>query len=113
MKTLFKLAWKVKELETLADNIRQFVVDIKILVERVNEYSYSLVSNNMAGYLSSLYGNRELITKHQWTEVTHIFAFMISSGTRNRKPYALPVQCLPIASLKDACTGMGSSQQAI
>ena len=28
--------------------------------------------------------------------------FMISSETRNRKPYALPVQCLPIASLKDA-----------
>ena len=56
MKTLFKLAWKVKELETLADNIRQFVVDIKILVERVNEYSYSLVSNNVARYLSSLCG---------------------------------------------------------
>ena len=37
MKTLFKLTWKVKELETPADNIRQFVIDIKILVESVNE----------------------------------------------------------------------------
>ena len=41
----------------------------------------------------------KLITK---TEATHIFVFMLSSETRNRKPYALPVQCLPIASLKDA-----------
>jgi hypothetical protein len=105
-KSLFKLAWKVKELETLADNIRQLVVDIKILVERVNDHSYSLIANNVAGYLCSLRGRLteavKLITKHQRTEATHIFVFMISSETRNRKPYALPVQCLPIASLKDA-----------
>lgn len=55
-KSLFKLAWKVKELETLADNIRQLVVDIKILVERVKDHSYSLVANNVAGYLCSLCG---------------------------------------------------------
>ena len=105
-KSLFKLAWKVKELETLADNIRQLVVDIKILVERVNDHNYSLAANNVAGYLCSLRGRLaeavKLITKHQRTEATHIFVFVISSETRNRKPYALPVQCLPIASLKDA-----------
>ena len=55
-KSLFKLAWKVKELETPADNIRQLVVDIKILVERVNDHNYSLVANNVAGYLCSLCG---------------------------------------------------------
>lgn len=105
-KSLFKLAWKVKELETLAEDIRQLVVDIKILVERVNDHNYSLVANNVAGYLGSLRGRLteavKLITRHQRTEATHIFVFMISSETRNRKPYALPVQCLPIASLKDA-----------
>ena len=44
----------------------------------------------------------KLITRHQWTEATHIFVFMISSETRNHKPYALPVQCLLIASFRDA-----------
>ena len=60
----------------------------------------------MAGYLSSLCGRLseavKLITKHQQTEATHTFVFMISSETRSRKPYTLPVQCLPTASLKDA-----------
>ena len=73
---------------------------------RVNDYSYSLVANNLAGYLCSLRGRLteavNLITKHQRTEATHVFVFMISSETRNRKPYALPVQSLPIASHKDA-----------
>lgn len=72
----------------------------------MNDHSYSLVANNVAGYLRSLRGRLteavKLITKHQRIEATHIFVFMISSVTRNRKPYALPVQCLPIASLKDA-----------
>ena len=105
-KSLFKLAWKVKELETLAASIRQLVVDIKILIERVNDLNYSLVANNVAGYLGSLRSRLseavKLITRDQRTEATHIFVFMISSEIRNRKPYALPVQCLPIASLKDA-----------
>ena len=90
----------------LAEDIRQLVVNIKILVDRVNDHNYSLVANNVAAYLGSLHGRLteavKLITRHQQTEATHTFVFMISSETRNCKPYALPVQCLPIALLKDA-----------
>lgn len=80
---------------------------MKILIEKVNDYSYNLIANNVAGYLCSLRGRLtqavKLITRHQRTEATHIFVFMISSETKNHKPYyALPVQCLPIASLRDA-----------
>ena len=32
---------------------------------------------------------------------THIFVIMISSELRNRKPYALPVQCIPYAGLNE------------
>ena len=32
---------------------------------------------------------------------THIFVLMVSSDARDRKPYALPVQCLPYAGLKE------------
>ena len=42
------------------------------------------------------------MTRDKRTEATHFFVFMVSSEIRNRKPYALPVQCHPIASLKDA-----------
>ena len=71
----------------------------------MNDHNYSLVANNVAGYLGSLRGRLseavKLMTRNQRTEATHIFVF-ISSEIRNRKPYALPVQCFPIASLKDA-----------
>ena len=34
---------------------------------------------------------------------THLFVLMISSELRDKKPYAVPVQCVPYAGLKDNC----------
>ena len=48
---------------------------------------------------------------------THVFVLMVSSETREKKPYSLPVQCIPYAGLKevelcrlvsDLCKGMTS-----
>ena len=41
------------------------------------------------------------LSKHQRGSASHIFVMMISSESRNRKPYALPLQRLPIRGLKD------------
>ena len=35
------------------------------------------------------------------TPASHIFVFMISSESRSKKPYALPVQCIPYCGLKE------------
>ena len=35
------------------------------------------------------------ITCHKRTAATHVLVFMVSPEERNRKPYALPVQCIP------------------
>ena len=32
---------------------------------------------------------------------THLFVLIISCDARDKKPYALPVQCLPYAGLKE------------
>ena len=32
---------------------------------------------------------------------SHVFVLMISSELRNKKPYAVPIQCLPYAGLKE------------
>ena len=32
---------------------------------------------------------------------SHVFVMMISSELRNKKPYAVPIQCLPYAGLKE------------
>ena len=44
----------------------------------------------------------QTLSKHQRNPATHIFIFMISPESRKSRPYALPVQCLPISSLKDS-----------
>jgi len=42
------------------------------------------------------------VTHHQRTPTTHVLAFMISSEDRRKKPYALPIQCIPYKGLTDA-----------
>ena len=39
-------------------------------------------------------------TRFRRKPTTHIFVFMISSEVRNKKPYALSVQCIPCAGFK-------------
>ena len=42
------------------------------------------------------------IARFRRTAATHLFVVMISSELRNKKPYALPIQCLPYAGLKES-----------
>ena len=42
------------------------------------------------------------VTCHQRTAATHILVFMISNEERRKKPYAIPVQCIPYKSLSDS-----------
>ena len=42
------------------------------------------------------------MTRHQQTAASHILVFMISTEDRRRKPYALPVQCVPYKGLSDS-----------
>jgi len=39
------------------------------------------------------------VTVHQWTPATHVLVFMISGEDQRKKPYALPVQCIPYKDL--------------
>ena len=40
-------------------------------------------------------------TQFRRKPATHIFVVMISSELRDQKPYAIPVQCIPYAGLKE------------
>ena len=42
------------------------------------------------------------VVRHQRNSATHILVFMITPEERNKKPYALPVQCLPYKGVSDA-----------
>lgn len=102
---LFKLAWKVQELEELTRSICQLTVDISSLMDKLGDPQYDIVQHNTARTLKSLRSfmleTVKKLSKHQRTAATHIFVVMVSAESRDRKPYALPVQCLPIKALRD------------
>jgi len=54
------------------------------------------ISNFREHFLTFLQG----IFRFKRTAATHIFVIMISPEQRDRKPYALPVQCIPYAKMK-------------
>ena len=41
------------------------------------------------------------LSKFKRTPATHVFVIMVSSELRSKKPYALPVQCLPYCGLNE------------
>lgn len=104
-KTMFALAWKVQELEQLVSLFQKLVVDTKCLIEKLQAPGYNPVRDN---FQRQLHSTKERLTdavrrlsKHERTAATHVMVFMVSPEGRQRQPYALPVQCLPIRGLKD------------
>ena len=104
-KGLFNLAWDVKELEELNEMGRKLIVNSGNLKAKLMQPDYDRVSDNFARKLSEM--KQELVSysrqvsRHKRTAATHILVVMISTEERNRKPYALPVQCLAYVSLGD------------
>ena len=52
----------------------------------------------LRGRLSSFTNS---VSRHKRTAATHVFVFMIGTEDRARKPYSLPVQCIPYKGLTD------------
>lgn len=102
-KELIILAWKVKELTELNENGRQLHRDINILINKMGQDTH--VEDNIPSILSDvrqkLHSFTKGVTRHQCTPATHILV-MISSEERRRKPYSLPVQCVPYKALTDS-----------
>ena len=77
---------------------------VSAVMKKVTEKS-CVVEDNVARQLSTIREELSVavkkLSKHQRTVATHIFVFMLSPEKRNVKPYALPIQCLPIRVLKD------------
>ena len=99
------MAWIIKELEVLTKKMRDLVVDITCLNDKIQDENYDLMKENVPRKLmsicTSLKDAVKLLSKHQRTAATHLFVILISTESRCSKPYAFPVQCLPIAGLRD------------
>ena len=104
-KDMITLSWKVKELNDLAENGRQVYTEIKALVSRMQVREGSR-EENIPRILQTIRQKAisfvKGVVRHQRTAATHVLVFMISNEERNKKPYALPIQCLPYKGLLDS-----------
>ena len=104
-KDLITLSWKIKELSELNEIGRKLHAEITMLSKRIEENQCSWQQENIPKRLKDIRKNMisfiKGVTRHQRTAATHILVFMVSNESRRKKPYAIPVQCLPYKSLSD------------
>ena len=102
-KDMINLSWKIKELDELNEIGRKLHAEIEVLSKRIDHCSWQ--QENIPKYLKGIRKDMVYfikgVTRHQRTSATHILIFMISNEERRKKPYAIPVQCIPYKSLSD------------
>ena len=100
---IFSLSWDVEELKSL--DVEGCSIHCELLARGEQCAPVSFDEHNVPCKLTVI---REcLLAFHRWTvhfkrsPASHVFVFMLSSDHRDRKPYALQVQCLPYGGLKE------------
>ena len=99
------LAWKIKELTELNETGRQLFSEIKLLkdkIQRDNLETEGNIPSQLQSVRQRLVTLIKGVTRHQRVAASHILVFMISTEDRRKKPYAIPVQCMPYQGLTDS-----------
>lgn len=104
-KVLHTLSWNVEDLSHLSDEGSQLIVELEAIRTLAEGDRETYLSSNVPRRLTKLRERLMMMQKGVYRfrrcAATHIFVIMISTEGRTKKPYALPVQCIPYASLTD------------
>ena len=100
---MFSLIWEIEELKSINSEGQRIHEDLMTCTKFCTLILFQ--QNNVAGKLTSIWQKllqfTKRITYFKRIAATHVFVFMISPEMRDRKPYAVPVQCLPYNGLKE------------
>ena len=103
-KVLRTLAWNIEDLSRLNEDGRKMRIESKQICELAEGSEERFVALNAARRLSLLRKKMleflQGLYRFRRQAATHVFVLMISPEQRDRKPYAIPVQCTPYVSLK-------------
>ena len=103
---MFAIAWKVEELKRLCAECRSLHTELNATMDLIRDPDTDFEQSNIPRQLTDLRrrlsASLKATYKYKRTPASHVFVFMISPEQRNQKPYALPVQCIPCASLKES-----------
>ena len=102
--TMFNLLWDVEELKTINEDCWKLYGELSSCITYC---TYNLFqSHNVPTKLTKIRSKLCEIVKQtphfRRNTATHVFVVMVSSETWEKKPYSLPVQCIPYAGLKEA-----------
>ena len=102
---MLALIWDVDELKRLNDEGRNLRTEVSAVLDIASMSDVTCREQNLPQKLTSirtrLCGFVKGLYRFKRTPASHMFVMMISSELRDTKPYALPVQCLPYAGLKE------------
>ena len=100
---MFNLSWDVEELKWIFSEGRGICGDIHACIEHCTADLFQLhnVPNKLTSIRSRLLQFVKRVEHFKRVPASHVFVLMISAEQRNRKPYAVPVQCVPYAGLKE------------
>lgn len=100
---MFVLSWDVEELKALNSEGRSIHCELLTCIDLCNPelFEQHNIPKKLTTIRKRLLEFNKRIVHFRRTPTTHIFVFMLSSDSRDKKPYALPVQCVPYAGLKE------------
>ena len=99
---MIALSWKVKELDDLGEKGRRLHSDVIDSLKSKDNNNEDNVPSRLRTIRQKAAAFVKGIVCHQRNAATHVLVYMISLEERNKKPYALLVQCLPYRGISDA-----------
>ena len=100
--TMFGLSWDVQELKNIDLECQQVCSELHHCIDscRPESFQEQNIPRKLVEIRRKLCEIVKQIAHFRRTPALHVF--MISLESRSKKPYALPVQCIPYCGLKDA-----------
>ena len=101
--TMFSLSWDIEELKSINGECRTLFREVEWCIDACSSELFH--RQNVPRKLTTIKSNLSNVIRRtvhfRRSPATHIFVFMVSSETLIKKPYSLPVQCIPYAGLKE------------
>ena len=104
-KSMLSLLWDLEELKRVNEEGRKLKTEVLIALDVLQMPPVLQRQRNLARKLAFIRSQMQNFVKGLYhfkrTPASHMFVFIISSALRDKKPYALPIQCLPYAGIKE------------
>lgn len=98
LERMHRLGWEVDELQRLLD-------DCQWILRELNQLKFADSHENVPRRLTDLRQKMKMFVKgivpFQHTSASHIAVYMVSDERRAKKPYAIPIQCVPYRGMNE------------